>query len=78
MILSASTMPLVSRVALTGCQLAGLTASMLTARQIDLSRSTLRTGPLSLMCANITDELICSGAQLNGTDSDLNALVAGG
>src|SRR2546430_8917326 len=67
-----------SRVALTGCQLAGLTANMLTARQIDLSRSTLRTGPLSLMCANITDDLICSGAQLNGTDSDLNALVAGG
>ena len=29
------------------------------------------------MCANITDELICSGAQLNGTDGDLNALVAG-
>ena len=67
-----------SRVALTGCQLAGLTASMLTAGQIDLSRSTLRTGPLSLMCANITNELTCSGAQLNGTDSDLNALVAGG
>ena len=67
-----------SRVALTGCQLAGLTANMLTARQIDLSRSTLRTGPLSLMCANISDDLICSGAQLNGTDSDLNALVAGG
>jgi hypothetical protein len=67
-----------SRVALTGCQLAGLTASMLTARQIDLSHSTLRTGPLSLMCAKITDELICSGAQLKGTDSDLNALVAGG
>ncbi len=67
-----------SQVALTGCQLAGLTANMLTARQIDLSRSTLRSGPLSLMCANITDNLICSGAQLNGTDSDLNALVAGG
>lgn len=67
-----------SRVALTGCQLAGLTANMLTARQIDLSRSTLRTGPLSLMCANITDDLICSGAHLIGTDSDLNALVAGG
>src|SRR5439155_17041347 len=67
-----------SRVTLTGCQLAGLTANMLTARQIDLSRSTLRSGPLSLMCANITDNLICSGAQLNGTDSDRNALVAGG
>ena len=67
-----------SRVALTGCQLAGLTANSLTARQVDLSRSTLRTGPLSLMCASITDNLICSGAQLNGTDGDLNALVAGG
>ena len=67
-----------SRVALTGCQLAGLTANSLTARQVDLSRSTLHTGPLSLMCASITDDLICSGAQLNGTDSDLNALVAGG
>ena len=67
-----------SRVVLTGCQLAGLTASMLTARQIDLSRSTLRTGPLALMSANITDELICSGARLNGTDSHHNALVAGG
>jgi hypothetical protein len=67
-----------SRVALTGCQLAGLTANMLAARQIDLSRSTLRTRPLSLMCANITDNLICSGARLDGTDSDLNALVAGG
>jgi len=67
-----------SRVVLTGCQLAGLTANMLTVRQIDLSRSTLRTGPMSLMSANISDELICSGMQLNGTDSDLNALVAGG
>jgi hypothetical protein len=67
-----------SRIVLTGCQLAGLTASMLTARQIDLSRSTLRTGPLLLMCADITGDLICSGAQLNGTDSDHNALVAGG
>jgi hypothetical protein len=67
-----------SRVALTRCQLAGLTASMLTARQVNLSRSTFRAGPLSLMCANITDELICSGAHLKGTDSGGNALVAGG
>ena len=51
---------------------------MLTARQIDLSRSTLRTGPLSLMEADISGELVCSGTQLNGTDSDGNALVAGG
>jgi hypothetical protein len=65
-------------VALIRCQLAGLEANMLTARQVDLSYSTLRTGPLSLMLANITDELICSGTQLNGTDSEGNALVAGG
>jgi hypothetical protein len=67
-----------SRIALTGCQLAGLTANALTAAQVDLSRSTFRTGPLSLMSATITGELTCSGAQLNGTDSNLNALVAGG
>ena len=67
-----------SRVALTGCQLAGLTATALTVAQLDLSRSTLRTGPLSLMSANITGELTCSGAQLNGTDNDWNALVASG
>jgi hypothetical protein len=67
-----------SRVVLTGCQLAGLTANALTAGQIDLSRSTLRTGPLSLRSANITGDLVCSGAQLQGSDSELNALVAGG
>jgi hypothetical protein len=67
-----------SRVVLTGCQLAGLTASMLRARQVDLSRSTLRTGPLLLMCGDITGDLICSGTQLKGTDSDRNGLVAGG
>ena len=67
-----------SRVVVTGCQLAGLTASMLIARQIDLSRSTLRIWPLSLRYAKIADELICSGAQLNGIDGDLNSLVAGG
>jgi hypothetical protein len=53
-----------SRVVLTGCQLAGLTANALTAGQIDLSRSTLWTGPLSLRSANITGDLICSGARL--------------
>jgi len=67
-----------SRVVLTGCQLAGLTARMLRAGQVDFSRSTLRTGPLWLMGADITGDLICSGAQLNDTDSDGNALVAGG
>ena len=67
-----------SRVTLTGCQLAGLSASMLTARQLDLSHSTLCAGPLALMSAAITDELICSGAQLQGTDGFQNSLVAGG
>ena len=68
-----------SQIALTRCQLAGgLTADMLTARQVDLTRSALLQGPLSLQCANISDELICCGTQLNGTDGDLNALVAGG
>lgn len=66
-----------SQVTLTGCCLSGLTADMLTARHVDLSRSTL-TGPLSLRCATITGELICSGAQLKGTDGHLNSLVAGG
>ena len=68
-----------SRVALTGCQLeGGLTANMLKARQVDLSRSTLRTRPLSLKVADIADELNCSGAQLMGHDSGGNALIAGG
>jgi len=67
-----------SRVALTGCQLAGLTANMLTARQVDLSHSTLGTRPLSLKVASIADELSCSGAQLKGHDSEGNALIAGG
>jgi hypothetical protein len=67
-----------SRVALTGCQLAGLSANVLTAAQVDLSGSTLLAGPLSLMSANITGDLTCSGTRLNGTDTDLNAFVAGG
>jgi hypothetical protein len=67
-----------SQVTLTGCHLSGLTADMLTARQVDLSRSILWGGPLSLQCADINGELICSGAELNGVDGDLNSLVAGG
>jgi hypothetical protein len=67
-----------SQVTLTGCYLSGLTADMLTARQVDLSRSVLWGGPLSLQCADINGELICSGAELNGIDGDLNSLVAGG
>lgn len=67
-----------SQVTLTGCYLSGLTADMLTARQVDLSGSILWGGPLSLQCANINGELICSGTELNGIDDDHNSLVAGG
>ena len=67
----------VLRVTLTGCQLAGLTGDMLTARELDLSDSTL-SGPLLLLGADITGQLICRGAQLTGKDSLGNALVADG
>ena len=42
-----------SRVTLTGCELAGLRGEMLTAKEVDLSGSTL-TGPLSLSVADIS------------------------
>jgi hypothetical protein len=63
------------RVILTGCQLAGVTGEMLTAKELDLSSSTLE-GPLRLLNADIGGQLNCSGAKLNGTDQDGNALVA--
>ena len=66
-----------SRLTLTGCQLAGLTGEMLTARALNLSDSTL-SASLRLPGADITGELSCSGAQLTGTDGDGNALVADG
>jgi len=64
-----------SRVALTGCELAGLTGEMLTARKLDLSGSTL-TGPLVLLNADIAGALFCRGARLTGRDSDGYALSA--
>jgi hypothetical protein len=64
-----------SHVTLTGCQLPGLRGKMLTANELDLSGSTLR-GPLVLVNANIATQLVCSGAHLNRTDSDGNALAA--
>ena len=64
-----------SRLTLTGCQLAGLTGEMLTARALNLSRSTL-SASLRLPGADITGQLGCRGAQLTGTDSDGSALVA--
>ena len=65
------------RLALTRCHLAGLTGEMLTARALNLSRSTL-SASLRLPGADITGPVNCSGAQLTGTDSDGNALVADG
>ncbi len=66
-----------SRVTLARCRLAGLTGMMLAARKLDLSRSTL-TGPLRLLAADITGDLTCRGAQLDGTDGAGSALVADG
>jgi hypothetical protein len=60
-----------SLVTLTGCQLAGLTGRMLTARELDLRNSTLAR-PLSLRGA-VIGQLICGGAQLNGHGYALTA-----
>ncbi len=64
-----------SRITMAGCQLAGLTGEMLTAREVDLSRSTF-TGPLRLTVADITGQLNCRGARLAGRDSEGHALYA--
>jgi hypothetical protein len=66
-----------SRVALTGCQLAGLTAEMLTAKSLNLSRSVF-TDVVRLAGADIAGQLNCTGAQLTIRDEDGNALVADG
>jgi hypothetical protein len=63
-----------SLLTLTRCRLAGLTGEMLSAREVDLSGSTL-TGPLEVRGAEIAGQLICGGAKLNGKDNDGNALV---
>ena len=65
-----------SHISLARCQLAGLTGRKFTAKELDLSGSTL-TGPLQLVGADIGGELICTGAKLNGRDHDGNAMVAG-
>jgi hypothetical protein len=65
----------VSRLRLIRCQLGGLKGDLLTARQVDLSGSTL-TGPLLVLGADITGQLVCRGARLTGRDSGGYALVA--
>jgi hypothetical protein len=64
-----------SRLALTRCHLAGLTGEMLSARDLDLSGSTL-TGPVRLLGADIAGQLDCRGAKLTGKDKDGYALDA--
>jgi hypothetical protein len=66
----------VSRVAFTNCQMAGLTAERLTAKELDLARSRF-TATVRLPGASL-GRLDCSGAQLTGHDDDGNALVADG
>jgi hypothetical protein len=66
-----------SRIALVGCQLAGLMGRMLTAAELDLHRSTL-AGPLHLAYANITGQLMCQDTQLAGRDQEGNAMVGDG
>lgn len=62
------------RLALTRCHLAGLTSDTLSAREVDLSDSTL-TSPLHMVGADITGRLSCHGAKLTGPDNDGDALV---
>ena len=64
-----------SRVMVTGCQLAGLTGEMLTARELDLSDSTF-TGPVHLLVAEISGQLNCRGARFLGRDGEGSALNA--
>ena len=65
------------RLTLARCHLAGLTGEMLSAREVDLNGSTL-TGPLQLLAADITGQLICRGAKLTGKDNNGYALFANG
>ena len=64
-----------SRIALTGCQVAGVLGDMLTARELDLSGSTL-TGTVRLRGASIAGQLGCSGTTLAEHDGDGGALIA--
>jgi hypothetical protein len=63
----------VSMLSFTDCKLPGLSAKTLKAsKDFVLARSTL-TGPLRLLCADITGDLDCSGTRLEGTDDALCA-----
>jgi len=60
---------------LIGCHLPGLSAELLTAKELDVSGSTF-TGPLVLIGADIGGQLHCSRAELRGRDEDGYALSA--
>jgi uncharacterized protein YjbI with pentapeptide repeats len=65
------------RPTLARCHLAGLTGEMLSAREVNLTGSTL-TGPLNVRGADITGRLTCRGAKLTGQNEEGNALVGDG
>jgi hypothetical protein len=67
----------VSLVALTACQLLGLTADMITAKALDLAHSTF-AGPLRCTCADISGGLNCRGANFTRADSNGSAIIAEG
>jgi hypothetical protein len=66
----------VSRIVLRHCRVVGdLTANLLVVtKELDLAGSAFE-GVVRLLDAHVTGQLTCSGAQLDGTDGDGNALV---
>ena len=68
-----------SVLALRDCYLAGLTGDALTvSTRLDLTGSTFLQRPLSLPGAQITGEILCSGAYLTARDEQMRALDAHG
>src|SRR5215469_755717 len=63
------------RVTISGCYLAGFKGKMLTATELDLSRS-IFAGPIRLGRAVLSGALILSGAELAGRDEDGYAMSA--
>jgi hypothetical protein len=68
----------VSLLALTGCQLAGFSGDTLTVTKGLSLGGSMFTGPVLLRGAEITGNLDCGAARLNGTDGNGNALIADG
>ena len=66
-----------SVLALTGCQLPGLSGDMLSCKELDLTGSAL-AGPLRLRGAHIAGQLTCNDATVTGRDNLGNAVLADG